>query len=326
MELSAAARRDSSVPMTRAPAATDLRPYLAVAACVGMWGFSGILVKSVDLDPLVASFYRLWFGVPVLWGVALLQGRGRVRLSWQWLRLCAVGGLLFGVHQVFFFSALRATRVANVTIIAALQPALVVFVAARMFAEPVPWRAVPFLGVAFAGVAMVVVATQGRPGVAPYGDALAIANLISFTAYFLATKRIRNHLDAWAYVKGMTTVAALFMSAVLPLSGQCLAAPSAGDAAALLAIAAIPGAVGHTLMSWAHPLLSAFTISSMILVVPVIASLAAVWLLDEPLYRGQILGGAVALAAIGVILRETAAAAARDRRATAAARQEAIKS
>lgn len=271
-----------------------------------MWGFSGILVKSVSMDPLVASFYRLWFGVAVLWSATLARRQGRRPLSWQWLRLCAVGGALFGFHQIFFFQALHATRIANVTIIASLQPALVVFLAARMFAEPVAWRALPYLAFAFAGVAIVIISTDGQPGVAPHGNALALINLFAFTAYFLASKRIRDDLGSTEYVTGMTTVAAIVMSATLLVMQQPPTAPSPRDAAALLVIAAFPGAIGHTLMSWAHPMLSAFTISSMILVVPVIASLAAVVFLDEPLHLWQLVGGAIALASVAVILKETA--------------------
>jgi drug/metabolite transporter (DMT)-like permease len=213
------------------------------------------------------------------------------------------------VHQIFFFQALHATRVANVTIIASLQPALVAFLAAKLFAEPVAWRALPYLAAAFAGVAVVIISTDGQPGVAPHGNALALLNLLAFTGYFLASKRIRNDLDSTEYVTGMTTVAAIVMSATLLVTGPAPVPPTPGDAAVLLAIAAFPGSIGHILMSWAHPMLSAFTISSMILVVPVIASVAAVFLLDEPLHRWQILGGAIALAGVAAILRETAAVA-----------------
>ncbi len=273
-----------------------------------MWGFSGILVKSVEIAPLPASFYRLWFGVAILWLVALARGAGSIEVSWKWLRLCSIGGSLFALHQFFFFLALESTRVANVTIIAALQPALVVFVAARMFDEPVQWRALPYLLVAFAGVALVIVATAGQPGVAPYGDLLAIANLLSFTAYFIATKRIRDDLGSASYVTGMTTAAAIVMSTTLLVIGKPFGVPSTSDALLLFLIAAVPGSIGHTLMSWAHPLLTAFTISSMILVVPVISSLAAIVLLDESLKLGQIAGGTLALAGVGMILRITALA------------------
>lgn len=292
--------------MDSSPAGRDPRPFVAVSLCVAMWGLSGILVKSVDMHPLAASFYRLWFGVAILWSAGLTRGPRRNPLSWQWLRLCAAGGALFALHQIFFFQALHATRVANVTIIAALQPALVAFLAARMFGEPVAWRALPYLALAFAGVGIVIVSTDGQPGVAPYGNTLALINLFAFTAYFLASKRIRDDLGSTEYITGMTTVAAFVMSATLLVFDLAPTLPSLQDALILAAIAAFPGAVGHILMAWAHPLLSAFTISSMILVVPVISSLAAVVLLDEPLQPWQIAGGVLALAGVGVILRETA--------------------
>ncbi len=287
-------------------ATRDNRPYAAVWACVAMWGFSGILVKSTDVAPLVASFYRLWFGVAILWSVTLLRGRTRQTLRWQWLKLCAFGGLFFGVHQILFFESLEATRVANVTIIASLQPALVAFLAARLFDEPVPWHALPFLGVAIAGIAVVVMSTSGLPGVHPYGDALAIANLFAFVGYFLASKRIRDELSAAEYITGMTTVAALVLSTALLVTGQAPTPPSPRDALILFVIAALPGTVGHTLMTWAHPHLPAFTISTTILAVPVISAVAADYFLGETLSVEQVFGGAIALFGVGLILRRSA--------------------
>jgi len=284
---------------------SPLLPLLAVWTCVTLWSFSGILVKSTEAPPLIAASYRLWFGVGILWTLAL--ARGRLRFDREYLRLCAIGGGFFGLHQIFFFASLDNTLVANVNLIASLQPALVAFLASRWFDEPTPWDALPQLGVALVGVAVVITASSGLPGVEPYGDALAILNLLSFTGYFLASKRIRNHLGTAEYITGMTTVAAIVLSLTLPLTGQFPSLPSARDAAILFSIALLPGTVGHMLMNWAHPYLSAFTISTTILAVPVISAFAANAFLYEPITVAQIVGGAVALTAVGTILRRVAA-------------------
>jgi len=116
-----------------ATAGTRLLALVAVAAVVAIWGLSGIAIKLTSTTGLVASFYRLWFAIPLLWSVAAGVPSIRRRINREWLGACLVGGVLFGLHQILFFTSIKFTSVANVTIIGALQPALVLLFAGRMF-------------------------------------------------------------------------------------------------------------------------------------------------------------------------------------------------
>lgn len=100
----------------------------------------------------------------------------------------------------------------------------------------------------------------------------------------------------------MTTVAGILMLAVCLASGQDLASPRGWDLPILLAIALLPGTLGHFLSNWAHRHTSAFAMSIMILAVPVIASAGAAMFLDERLGLPEITGGAVVLIAIGSVI------------------------
>jgi len=286
---------------------TTPRGLLALTTAVSMWGFSNVLVKLAVGAPLVKSLYRLWFAVPFLWALALVSPSIRRSLDRGWLRASLVGGTLFAIHQLCFFVGLQETSVANMTIIAALQPALVVFLAAYFFGEPVAWKALPFLATAFAGVAVVIVGSAPPPGGTGRGDLIAFANLFAFTTYFLASKRLRASVSAAAYTMGMTTVSALVMTVVVLTSfdgAVPLIRPR--DALILLTVALLPGTIGHMLMNWAHLQSSAFVASAMILAVPVIASIAALFILGEPLSQAQIGGGAVALASVAAIVATAA--------------------
>ena len=173
----------------------------AVGVAVLTWGFSNVLIKLVSTTGLVASFYRLWFAIPVLWALPALMPSMRRRFDREWLRASLVGGGLFAVHQVLFFSSLKLTTVANVALIGALQPPLVLVVAGWMFGERASRRALAWSLVAVAGTVTVVLGAIGAPGWSPFGDLVALANLFAFTAYFLASKRIRDRAgttDAFA--------------------------------------------------------------------------------------------------------------------------------
>ena len=276
---------------------------LAVTLAVLTWGCSNVMIKAVSVSGLVASFYRLWFALPLLWAIPLCSSRARARLDRDWLAASLIGGGLFAVHQVFFFTALKATTVANVSLIGALQPPLVLLVAGRWFGEHTARAAIGWSVVALAGTALVIVGGAGLPGWSPLGDVLSVANLFAFTAYFLASKRIRARTGTAEYLIGMTSVAALLILGVCLVTGQQLLSPVGGEWLVLLALAVFPGTLGHFLTNWAHPHTSAFVVSIMLLAVPVIACAGAAVFLDERLGGVQIAGAVLVLVSVACVVR-----------------------
>jgi drug/metabolite transporter (DMT)-like permease len=292
---------------------------LAVAITVATWGCSNVVIKIISTTGLIESFYRLWFAIPLLWSLPLFVPSVRGRLTTTWLRASCIGGGLFALHQVLFFNSLKLTSVANVTIIGALQPALVLLVAPRMFGERVTARAILWAALAVAGTSLVVMGSAGTPGWSPLGDVVAVANLFAFTAYFLVSKRLRTYVGALEYVIGMTTVAGIAMLGAGLLTNQSFLSPRGWDWLLLLFLAVLPGTLGHFLTNWAHAHVPAFLVSIMLLAVPVLASLGAAMFLNEPLNLVQVAGGAIVLIAIGIIVRSTRAQAAEELAESAAA-------
>ena len=291
------------------PTATAMRPLAlgAVAGTVVAWSCSNLIIKLISTTGLVASFYRSWFAIPVLWALPVALPSVRQRLTRRWLTASLVGGGLFAIHQLFFFTSLKLTSVANVAILGALQPALVLVVAGPLFGERVTARAVAWSVVAVCGAALVVIGAQGTPGWSPLGDALAVLNLFAFTAYFLASKQLRVDVGALEYVMGMTTVSGIVMLVVALATGQALLSPRGWDWPLLLFLAVVPGTLGHLLTNWAHPHLPAFLVSVMLLAVPVLSALGAALVLAEPLRLPQLVGGAVVVLAIGTLVAATPA-------------------
>ena len=69
-----------------------------------------------------------------------------------------------------FFEAVQRTSVVNAQLISAMQPALVLLVAGKMFGERVTRHDVGWTVVAFVGVAVVLLASSGQPEVSPLGQ------------------------------------------------------------------------------------------------------------------------------------------------------------
>src|SRR2546427_6436043 len=96
------------------------------------WGVGNVFVKLAHTPAVAFATYRLWLGFAVF---AVISAATRRPISWRTARASLVGGLAFGLYMIALYAALNATSVADVSIIGALQPGLVLAVAGRLFGE-----------------------------------------------------------------------------------------------------------------------------------------------------------------------------------------------
>ena len=275
---------------------------LAVCVAVSLWGYSAVAIKAISATGAVTAFYRLWFAIPILWAYILCTRDVRTLVRQEnWVFGSLAGGLLFASHQLCFFTAVNFTTIANVTIIGALQPVLVLVVAARLFGEPASWGVVAASMVAIAGTSLVVWGSLDSAQ-AGFGDLLALGNLFAFTGYFLVSKRVREGVGTADYVVGMTTVAGVFMGIACWVLGEDLGSPSRTDFMVMLSLALLPGTMGHVLTNWAHAHVSALRISIVLLAAPVVATASAALFLGEAVTGLQLAGFLVVLSSIAVVV------------------------
>ena len=277
---------------------------VAVLVAVSIWGGMAVVIRLVDeVDGMVLGFHRLWIGALATVGAFYATGH---RLSWTSLRVALPGGLAFGADIVLFFSALKHTTVANATVVGALQPLLVFLVANRMFGERVSRQLVTWSIVAIAGVAVVVYGSAGVPVWSIGGDLLAVAALLAWTGYFVASKHAGDAVRPLEYLSAMLVVATAAVAPVALLAGGQLD-PGGADEWAWIALLAIgSGGIGHLLLNWAHGHVELAVMSLLTLAVPVAAVVSAAVFLDEALSVVQAVGMAIVLASLGVVAARTA--------------------
>ncbi len=235
----------------------------------------------------------MWVAAPTM--VLLLYATGG-RLTVAGLRRSIWGGLLFAGQIGLFFAAVQQTSVVNAQLINAMQPALVLLVAGRMFGERVTKNDVAWTAVAFAGVAVVLISSSGQPEVSGWGDLLAFGNLILWTVYFLEVKRVRRDgMGAIEYMTGVMLIAAIVFTPYALLTSNDLGSLHGSEWLWIAFIVLVPGAGGHVVMGWAHKYVDVSVSSLMTLGVPVVSAVAAWWLLDEGMSAGQLVGGAIVL-------------------------------
>jgi drug/metabolite transporter (DMT)-like permease len=280
------------------------RPIGVFTVLIPVVGFSltNLIVKASPVPALTFGFWRLWTGATVMLIVAAVARRPITR---QVLKAGVPAGILFGLSIPLFFSALKETAVADVLVIGALQPALTVLVAGRLFGERVTRREVGFVLASVLGVVVFVIGSSGTPAWSLRGDLLAFAALLVFTVYFLWSKRARSNVAAIEYMATVTLVAAIVVTPI------ALVGPGIGGMHGtrwlwlLLFVAIAQG--GHLMLAWAHPHVD-ITVSSLLLLgEPPISATAAFFAFGEPVTWLGVLGGAIALSGLAAVVRSATA-------------------
>jgi drug/metabolite transporter (DMT)-like permease len=259
-----------------------------------------VTVAAAEASGPVLSFWRLWIGAVLMGGLTLVQvrssGRRPDRIGWRWAARC---GVAFGIHQLFFMVAIKATSVVDVTLMQVLQPVVVGVLAAVLFGER-PGRAFRLWSlVAIAGAAVVVLAGAGGPQGDPVGMALAALNVVFFAFYFVWSKQARDHIDTVPFLFGVVVAAGVVVSAYVVVLGEAVGGVTGADLLRALFIAAVPGALGHFVTTWPLRLVPANVPPVMQLAVPFLAGGLAWLLLDQRITLLHVVGGA--LTVVGVV-------------------------
>src|SRR5262249_28595362 len=131
------------------------------------------------------------------------------RITGRLLVVAFPAGVCFALSFVFGFASFQETSIVNATLIPALQPVLVLFLATRFLGERRATSELVFPALAFVGV-VIVVAGASADGSLLEGNVLAVLNLVVFTGYFMLGKRIRDaNVHAWSLL------AAVFLDALV---------------------------------------------------------------------------------------------------------------
>jgi drug/metabolite transporter (DMT)-like permease len=271
---------------------------ISVGVTTIAWGLVPLALKQTHMPTMAFASYRLWFGVCVYVAALLVTGR---RIHWSTIRTCALGGVFFAADVTLSFSAFKLTSVASATIIGALAPIAIALGAARWFGERFERRDAVFIAASFVGVAVVAVGSAGSPSWSPLGDAFAAVGVLSWTSYWLFSKRARRTVPTLEYMATVMLLAAVVVSSITAVSGISLAPPTGMDWLWVWLLVLIPGAMGHMLLAWSHGHVEAWIASLITQGQPVVGSIAAWLLLGEALTILTVVGGIVVLGATAVI-------------------------
>jgi drug/metabolite transporter (DMT)-like permease len=210
--------------------------------CAGvLWSLSGVITKSLPLDPLSIALYRGLFA-----GLALLPfvpGRDRV-----FRPIMIPLGLIFGAMTGGYLASVKLTTAANAIYLQYTATLWVVPLGVIFLGERPDRRARLGISLAMAGIAIIVGwGYDGRPDEWK-GIALGLASGLGFAAVATGMRGLRDLSPLWLSAV-YNLFGALALGAWIVMAGGFPALPTAGQGLFLLAFGVIQMALPYVLFA-----------------------------------------------------------------------------
>ena len=285
----------------------QIKGHMLACMTILIWGTTFISTKVLlrDFTPLQILFTRFIIGYLALWAVA--PRLTRVKEKKEELYFLAAG--LCGVTLYFLMEniALTYTQASNVGIIVAVSPFFTMFFGIWLLKQKRPGVRF-FIGFLIAMTGILCISLEGSQNLAlnPKGDLLALGAAIVWALYSTITKKISSF--------GYTTIpmtrriffyGLLCMLPVIMLSGMELPKVEQLTGLNFANILFLGlGASAMCFVSWnsAVRILGTVQTSVYIYAVPVVTTLASVWILKETVTIVGVLG--IVMIVLGLLLSQ----------------------
>lgn len=266
----------------------------AMVVAVLLFSITSSVVKSTDAPGSVLAMWRMFAAIGAWWIVVLvMNARSGAGLPSKrtWIR-CAPAGLLFGANLALFFTAIKATSIANAEFIGSLSPLVLVPAGALLFGERPDWRALRWGVVSIIGIAFVLFGGSATDTATASGNALMVGVVALWIGYLLATKMARREeISTIHFMACSVPIAAISATPLtLLIAGGDIWPLTGRDWSVVVLLALTTGVGAHGLVVFAQRHLPVATIGILQVGQPALAAFWAWLLLGETVTSVQIPG------------------------------------
>lgn len=268
--------------------------------------FSGILARISETGPSATGFWRMLPVLPFFWGCLWWQNKSARKsgihppaLSAHDRRILILAGLFFAIDIAFWHWSVQFTTISNANLLSNLNPVVVALASVFLFGERLSGRFYIGLGLALIGAALLSGASFADSGGGRLrGDLLAVITALFYGAYLVTIGRLRDRLDTATVMAWSTTVAAVFLLPAAWISGEVLLPETMKGWAIVVGLAFSAQLLGQSLIAYSFAHLPAAYGALILLIQPIIATIAAWFLLGEHLTGVEMLGAGVIMTGI----------------------------
>ena len=285
------------------------RLYLIVLAGVAAVSFAAIFIRFAQAEGLpspVIAAGRLTIAALLITPVALRSHRDALRtLDKRDLLLAAASGLILAVHFATWIASLEYTSVLISVVFVTTSPLWVALLEVTFLRARLGRLVVGGLLIALAGGILIGLSggTESASALdegSLFGGLLALAGAVAIAIYLVIGRKLRGKLPLTPYIWLVYSFAALFLLALVILSGTPLTGYGAGGYLWIVLLALIPQLIGHTTFNYALRFVPATFVGIMTQMEPIGSAIAAFILFRETPLPLQIVGSAAIL--VGVAL------------------------
>ena len=295
-------------------ASVEWRSRAAILLAIVFWAATALFVRAGDADALLFTTYRLWLALPplalIVWVRKLggenvvLRGEGVSRMRWMlWI---FGAGCFFASAAGTGFAAINHARLLDVTLIAALQPAIIIGIAVMFLGEHADRSHIVRAVVAIGGTAIVALSASSSGEATALGYVLATLSLFLNCGWYLYGRVLRSRydIDPFGFMLGVLTAAAIVITPFAWIANGSLGLPA--EAIFWAGMTMLFGTTAHVLLVWAHRFVPASLSAPLLLLEPPLVAIGAWIVFDEALGPIEILGAAVVVGALWGMVKSPA--------------------
>jgi drug/metabolite transporter (DMT)-like permease len=270
-------------------------------------GCSPIFVRISEVGPIATAFWRLTLALLPL---SILYSRERFaprphphpQRGRDYL-LVSAPGVFLAADLATWHLSLHMTTVANSTLLVNLAPIFVTLFSWSVLGQRISGTFLLGLAVAIGGVLVLKGGAAALQTGGLAGDGMAVLAAAFYAGYILLLGRARRLYSTTTIMLWSTVSAALCTGLLAGMVERALMPWTPPGWLTLIGLAWVSQAAGQSLITFALAWLPATLSSLTLLIQPVVASILAWLLLNEPLTAGQIAGGFIIIGGIALARR-----------------------
>lgn len=258
-----------------------------------------IFVRLSEIGPVATGAWRMTLALPFLALMLRFEtgpGLGIRALDRKDLWLLGLSGLFFASDLALWNSSVMFTSVASASFLANAAPVFVVLGSWLLFREKPSKLFLIGLAVGIGGSAVMMSESLAMSSRNFLGDTMSLIAAAFYAAYLLAVARSRKRASTMTLMMFSSAGSAVILWIMAPLSESVLLPTTTAGWLVVVGTALLTQVAGQTLIALSLGYVSANFSAVILLLQPVIPTLAAWALFDETLSGMQVVG------AVGIVI------------------------
>ena len=275
----------------------NIRVFLILFIAMFSVSTSPIIARLlVDISAVSVSFWRMFIGGILLWIISLIPVFNQKPLSSKNRIKTQIAGMLLGFHFYFFFSAVKMTTIANATFLGTIAPLFTILIEIFWLKRKISKHIIITLFIILSGSSIIVMDDFNFSNSYTLGNIYAVICSMLLGVGFIISENVRQTESTISFSRTLYISAAftLFILSIIinqPIFNYTIM--NYQNMLGLLILGVVPTMFGHNSLYYAVKHISPSVIASVPLGEPIIASILAFFIFDEPLSILIIISGLI---------------------------------